>query len=170
MRNSGFQLRVHPTWSLVLASALALALSAGCATRLVPDYDRELATGLRAISASILGLFAGGTGGLSKGTYAKREHTYSQLIGGLQSLRLQSESRPAPDRRISEVLSVPDPDPDCDSDIPTTCSLDYMIGVLEQMRLADRKQGVSTTEVAAFRGSMEGYMHNALTYENALQR
>ncbi len=45
-----------------------------------------------------------------------------------------------------------------------------MIKTMEKMRDTDKSQGITRTEVAAFKGQIEISLDQALTYEKALER
>jgi hypothetical protein len=154
-------------WSLVLVT--------GCAIRLAPNYDKTIIDSLNSANVEVMELFASTSGGVSKETFLEREGKYNKLIGVLDALRLQSSTRPVPRSLLSQVFAS---GPDINSKLedikvleaPSTDSIKLMVNTLTKMRDVDKKQGLTSVEVSAFKGQFEISMDQALTYEKALER
>ncbi|MFC0691138.1 hypothetical protein [Paraburkholderia humisilvae] len=70
---------------------------AACTIQLAPDYDPALSSGIRNVNGDIMSLYASTSMGTSADTFAQRADRYDQIIGTLDALALQSQSRPVPD-------------------------------------------------------------------------
>ena len=53
---------------------------------------------------------------------------------------------------------------------PSATAMEKISEALEKMMDTDRKQGLTATEVEAFKGQVKIYLDQALTYENFLNR
>lgn len=160
-------------WRILLA-LLALLLAAGCATQLAPAYDKAIVDGLRSSNREAMILFATLAAESESKSYPARAATYNQLIGTLDALEMQSRARPMPKgagheaaNKLLEKRGLPVVG---DDEAPSATALNRMSAILSKMRDTDRKQGLSPTEVQAFKGQMSIYMDQAMTYEAFLQR
>ncbi|MFC0396879.1 hypothetical protein [Paraburkholderia rhizosphaerae] len=86
--------RLCRAWVGVVASVLSIA---ACTVQLAPDYDPALSSGIRNVNSEIMSLYSSTSMGTSADTFAERADRYDQIIGSLDALALQSQSRPIPD-------------------------------------------------------------------------
>lgn len=157
--------------------ALLVALSLfGCATQLAPPYDKALVDGLYTVNTETMILLATASGGTKPDTFSTREEKYNALIGQLDALAILAAARPVPKNKVTEAINqllekrgsetvVED-----DATPPSAHAIKKISETLSKMRDTDRKQGVTATEVQAFRGQAVIYFDQAITYENFLQR
>lgn len=150
-----------------------LLVLAGCATQLVPFYDKAIVDGLTAVNVDTMELMAATSGGASKETFAQREGRYNRIIGNFDALALQAAARPEPVNNIPEVVKkmaakrgMTEPM----QVVPSAVAFGEIVKTLTKMRDTDRKQGVTAMEVQAFKGQTLIYLDQALTYEAALER
>lgn len=112
--------------------------------------------------------------GTKQSTYANREPYYNQLIGSFDALVTQANARFTPRNKVrqkaNEALKKKGIPVLEEGEIPSATALERIYTTLVKMRETDQKQGVTLTEVQAFKGQIKIYMDQALTYENALER
>src|SRR5579864_78114 len=103
MKNT--QLRLQKAISLFLF--LTAFVIGGCATQLAPQYDQAILDGLISTNKSAQTFFASLGTQVGKETYQNRTGTYSNLIGSLNALEIQSRSRPIPpDADLVKINSI----------------------------------------------------------------
>lgn len=156
----------------VLLCGLLLVL-AGCATQLVPLYDKAIVDGLTRVNVDTMEMMAAASAGTSKETFSQREARYNRIIGNFDALALQAAARPAPANNIPEMVKkmaarrgIAAPE----QVIPSSVAFGEIVKTITKMRDTDRKQGVTVMEVQAFKGQTLIYLDQALTYEAALER
>lgn len=148
----------------VLIIGFAAAGLAAC--RLAPDYDDEIVQSLNAATEDTSKFFAKIAGGTSSGDYARREESYTALIGKYDALTLRLESRAYPKPTIPFVGNrAPVPE-----QAPSIAPVKKISETLGEMKKFDRARGLKPLEIVAFRKIFEIETRNALTYENALKR
>lgn len=145
-----------------------------CTVQLAPSYNRELVTGITAQNKSTMEFFALMALGAKSTTYVDRESYYIQLIGGFDALVTQANARFTPRNKFrqkaNEALKNKGIPVLEEGEIPSATALGRIYTTLIKMRETDQKQGVTATEVQAFKGQIKIYLDQALTYENALER
>ena len=155
---------------------VAFASLCGCAAQLAPAYDRAVTTGLNRAGVHAMTLLAMTSGGTSRETFPAREERYNAVIGELEALAIWSAARPLPKNRVTDAVNSALERrgaralADDESVPPSASALRRIAETFTRMRDVDRKQGVTATEVAAFRGQALIYFDQAITYENFLQR
>lgn len=153
-----------------------MVLLAGCATQLAPPYDKVVVDGLNATNTEAMTLFASVAAGTKVGDFGTRADKYSQLIGKLDALAILSGSRPMPKNTATDTINraldkrgVP-PLTEDGATPPSWHAIRKISDTVAKMRDTDRKQGVTATEVTAFKGQAAIYFDQAITYENFLLR
>lgn len=150
-----------------------LMILAGCATQLVPFYDKALVKGLTYVNIETMGILAATANGTTSDTFEKREDQYNRVIGNLDALALQSAARPAPKNNVPEAMKKiigARTIVDQSQIISSATALDEIAKTITKMRDTDRKQGITGLESKAFKGQIIIFMDQALTYEAALER
>lgn len=161
--------------ALRLSMLIALVfLLTNCAATLAPSYDKALVDGLTATDTVVMRFFASVYSGTKKETFNQRKEAYSNLIGRFDALVIQAKARPVPKdktiKRANDILSkrgIPIPN---DFKTPSETALARISKTLAKMRDTDKKQGLTATEVQAFKNQVSIYLDQALTYENFLKR
>jgi hypothetical protein len=153
--------------------AITLILNA-CTATLAPGYDKAIVDGLTSTNISVMELFAAISDGTKKDTYSERDAKYNLLIGHFDALELQARSRPEPNDKLIQKANklllkrgVPLPD---SSDVPSAHALNTISKTISKMKVIDKSQGITATEVQAFKNQVSIYMDQALTYESFLKR
>ena len=90
-------------WTTSIALALTLAVAA-CTIQLAPAYDPALVNGMRAVNNDIMQLYATTGMGVEKATFPQRVDEYNRIIGAVDALALESQSRPVPDSAIRDKV------------------------------------------------------------------
>jgi len=160
-------------WQPLILIFFTLILS-GCAVTLAPSYDKALVDGLTSTNTAVMEFFASVSDGTQKDTFSQRKEKYANLVGRLDALELQAKARPVPKNRITEQVNdllrkrgVANLD---DHDAPSATAMAKISETLVKMRDTDQKQGITPTEVQAFKKQVSIYMDQALTYESFLKR
>jgi len=164
------------TWKIMLFG-VCIGL-AGCAVSLAPKFDQHIVDNLTGTSTDVFQLLAEVSGGTTNSDYDKRDSKYNQLIGKLESLVLQINARPVPNnktvnkiiakaneglkkRGVSTLISAGDTS-------PSATALKNVASNIAKMKDTDKKQGVTAFEVQVFKGNIELFFDQALTYERFL--
>ncbi len=150
-----------------------------CAVSLAPKFDQEIVDNLSASSTEIFQLFAEISGGVTSSDFNKREEKYNSVIGKIEALELQIQARPVPKSKLLDkirnkvndrlaqkgqiALAVGDT-------TPSASALFQIRQNLEKMKAADKSNGLTRTEVQAFKGNIEKFLDQALTYEGFLNK
>ncbi|WP_017776872.1 hypothetical protein [Paraburkholderia kururiensis] len=90
------QVRQYCRLGAVLELVIVLVFSA-CTIQLAPAYDPTLLDGIQGVNGDIMKLYATTGMGVDKATFAGRQDQYNRIIGTVDALALQSQSRPVPD-------------------------------------------------------------------------
>jgi hypothetical protein len=158
----------------VVAAFGMVLLFAACSMRMAAHYDQAVVDGLTAISEETMTQLAANAGGTRAATYAKRQKSYNELIGRIDALILQMRARPMPKNRflerVNENLAVRGIQVLKDDQTPSAGALKQVLRTVEKMQEVDKKQGLTATEVTAFKHQVMIYLDQALTYENFLER
>ena len=166
---------LHKRWQATGLVLLVLSL-AGCATQLAPPYDQVVADGITQINTEVMSVFATVSSGTTADTFKSREEKYNSVIGKLDALVIQAGARPVPRNRTTEAINKllqsrgAEPVMDDDGSPPSATALKKVSETITKMRDTDKKQGVTATEVLAFKGQASIALDQATTYENFLQR
>jgi hypothetical protein len=153
-----------------------LFLLSGCATQLAPAYDKAVVDGLLVANTEVMTLLAKGSQGTSQSTFSERENAYNTIVGKFDGLVIQAAARPIPKTKVSERINGVlekrgiEPLQDDDATPPSVQPLKKVVESLTKMRDTDKKQGLTATEVLAFKGQIVILLDQATTYENFLQR
>ena len=89
------------TTSIVLATTVAVT---ACTIQLAPAYDPALVNGIRAVNSDSMQLYATTGMGVDKATFPDRVDEYNRIIGAVDALALESQSRPVPDSAIRDKV------------------------------------------------------------------
>jgi hypothetical protein len=156
----------------------ACLFDAGCAVSLAPKFDQNIVDNLSVTSTEIFQLLAEVSAGTAKTDYDKRDAKYNHVIGKLEALALQINARPVPknkivskiigkandrlkQRGVSTLISSGDT-------APSATAIKNVLANIRKMKDTDKLQGVTAFEVQAFKGNIELFLDQALTYERFL--
>jgi hypothetical protein len=146
---------------------------AGCKTQLAPDYDKAIVESVTSTSEKTMTFLARVADGTSATDFAKREQHYNELIGSFDALEIHAKARPIPSnratKRINKILGTKGKDP-LSSDYPSAFAFEKLSETLKKMKETDKEKGLTPTVVNAFRGQIEIYLDQAITYESFLNR
>lgn len=150
-----------------------LLLITSCKTVLAPAYDKAIVDGVIATSQKTMTFLAGISAGTSKATFDVRENTYNELIGAFDALKLQARARPVPKKvaadKINKLLESRGSNAVTDK-YPSAFAFEKISETLVKMKETDRENGIKPLAMQAFKGMIEIYLDQAITYESFLKR
>ncbi|BBM04250.1 hypothetical protein [Microbulbifer sp. GL-2] len=151
-----------------------LAILISSCTQLAPRYDAELYSDLTEVNAELMQFFSSVSHGTSKNSYKERSQSYHSLIGKIDALVMQSNTRPIPNKgtleEINNYLNSKGTNIAFEAEPPSVASLERISSSLNQMREEDEDKGLRVTAVALFKNEIVISMDQALTYESFLNR
>jgi hypothetical protein len=156
-----------------LGVLLLLGLAWSCKAQLAPAFDKSIVDGLTAANVEAMELFASVSAGSDKADFPDREDKYNAVIGAFDALAIQAGARPIPDSKVRDAVnSVLEKKGIAvlNGDAPSVEPLKLVSKTVTKMRDTDKKQGVTATEAAAFKGVAAISIDQALTYEKFLER
>lgn len=162
-------------------SAIALLFFvASCTVSLAPKFDQGIVDNLSSASAQIFQLLAETSSGAKPAEFPQRAEKYNRLIGTAEALHLQINARPVPDNKTVDKIITKANERLTKRGIstltpvgelaPSATALEEIIVNLTKMRDTDQKQGLTPLEVQAFKGNIQLYLDQALTYEKFLNQ
>lgn len=165
-----------PLKGLVFFAVLSLY---SCAVSLAPKFDQGIVDNLSSTSVEIFQLFAEVSSGTNSADFSKREQKYNTLIGKTEALELQLKARPMPRNKTLEKVINKTNDrlksrgiasPVSIGDAPSAAALEQIVKNLEQMKTSDKNNGLPPATVSLFKGFVQLYLDQALTYERFLNK
>ncbi|QGZ59364.1 hypothetical protein [Paraburkholderia acidiphila] len=103
MKARRFARRLCRTSFAIVAIALCCA---ACTMQLAPSYSASLANGIHDVNADIMSLYSTMGMGTTAGSFASRADRYDEIIGKLDALTLQSQSRPIPNDDVTQKIEA----------------------------------------------------------------
>lgn len=153
---------------------------ANCTVSLAPKFDQGIVDNLSSASAQVFQLLAEVSSGTMPAEFPLIAEKYNSLIGTFEALKLQVNARPVPENKIVEKIiakanarltqrgiSTLTP---VGGIAPSATALEQIVANLTKMRDTDQKQGLKALEVQAFKGNIQLYLDQALTYEKFLNQ
>lgn len=160
-------------FNLPFIALLSFALFIGCQTTLAPAYDQAIVDGVTQNSELALRFFASLEGGTEATDFATREDTYNVLIGAFESLKIQAHSRPVPKNiaidKINELLQAKGSSI-ISGDYPSAFAFGQIADTFKKMKQTDSQNGLKPLALKAFKGQVEIFLDQAITYESFLKR
>lgn len=145
----------------------------GCRTTLAPEYDKAIVDGVTASSKKTMSFLAALSSGVSKEGFKNREQTYNELIGEFEALKLQAKARPLPKNvateKINKLLQTKGSNP-LSENYPSAFAFEEIAKTLVKMKETDSSNGIKPIAVMAFKGQIEIFLDQAMTYESFLKR
>ncbi len=155
---------------LLLLSITALL---SCKASLAPAYDRAIFEGVTENGELAMRFFAEVDGGTDSESFFRRQLIYNQLIGAFESLKLQAKARPVPKNmaldKINLLLQARGSTAITD-DYPSAFAFGEIANTFRKMKQTDSQNGIKPLAVQAFKGQVEIYLDQAITYESFLKR
>lgn len=150
-----------------------IALFYSCEATLAPAYDQAIVEKVTASSDLAMRFFAEVDGGTESESFAVREPVYNILIGSFESLEIQARARPEPKNvaldKINEMLQAKGSN-SITGEYPSAFAFEKIAETFKKMKETDRQNGVKPLALHAFKGQVEIYLDQALTYESFLKR
>ncbi|WP_055437570.1 hypothetical protein [Lacinutrix algicola] len=148
-------------------------LFASCKTYLAPTYNQVIVDKATEATTETYLFFATVTGGRDKDSYSRREDTYNTLISKFETLNLLAKARPIPSnkttQRINNLLAERN-SLSSSNDYPSAFAFNRIVENLVKMKETDQSSGLNPIVIEAFKGEIEIFLDQAITYESFLKR
>lgn len=158
---------------LPLQILLVLLAFSSCEATLAPAYDQAIVGKVTESSDLAMRFFAEVDGGTTNESFAMREPIYNTLIGAFESLKLQAKARPVPNNtaleKINELLKSKESGA-ISGEYPSAFAFEQIALTFKKMKETDREQGIKPLALQAFKGQIEIFLDQAITYESFLKR
>lgn len=156
-------------WPLLIVIG---AIVMGCKTQLAPEYDRAIVKTVTTVSEQSMRFFSSVSKGTTPDTYPVREATYDVLIGTYDALRIKAKARPIPKhvatKKINALLGSRGTA--LSGDYPSAFAFEQISKTFQKMKEKDKASGIKPTAMDAFKGQVQIFLDQALTYESFLKR
>jgi hypothetical protein len=156
---------------------MSLVSLVGCSASLAPQYSQAIVDNLSNGTKESMQLLATVSAGTKSSDFGSRESNYNSIIGTLDALKLQIQSRPSPQTKtLDKILKEMNERlrarglPEVKDINPSLKAIEQIIANVTKMKETDKAQGVTKEEVALFRGSIVLFFDQALTYESFLNK
>lgn len=160
------------TYKLTLL-VFSLLLLASCKTYLAPNYDQVIIDKSTEATTQTFQFFAAIVDGTNQESFATRENNYNTIIGQFETLKLLAKARPIPTNktteRINKLLDQKN-SPTTSNNYPSAFAFKRIVENLVKMKATDKKSGLNPTVIQAFKGEIEIFIDQAITYESFLKR
>ena len=157
---------------LFLYIGLISVVVVSCKVLLAPEYDKEIVESASSASENTMILLAKVSEGTSKSNFSERENEYNDLIGVFDALSIKAKARPLPKnsatKKINELLNTRGNS--ISGDYPSAFAFEEISKTLKKMKETDKNSGLKPILVEAFKGQIEIFLDQALTYESFLKR
>ncbi len=148
-----------------------LVLFTGCQATLAPAYDQAIVEKVTASSDLTMRFFAEVDGGTTSESFAVREPIYNTLIGAFESLKLQAKARPVPKNvALEKILLQAKGSNAISGEYPSAFAFEQIAATFKKMKQTDRENGIKPLALQAFKGQVEIFLDQAITYESFLKR
>ncbi len=158
---------------LPLQILLFFLVVSGCEATLAPAYDQAIVESVTENSELAMRFFAEVDGGTESDSFFTRQSTYNKLIGAFLSLKLQAKARPVPKNvavdKINELLQAKGSNV-ITGDYPSAFAFEQIAKTFIKMKEVDRDRGLKPLALEAFKGQIEIFLDQAITYESFLKR
>ncbi|MCG2419230.1 hypothetical protein K8089_09365 [Aequorivita sp. F47161] len=152
---------------------LSILLLTSCEATLAPAYDQAIVDKVTVSSDLAMRFFAEVDEGTDSISFPVREPVYNQLIGAFESLKLHAKARPVPSdgatKKINALLKSKGSNPIA-GDYPSAFAFEQIAETFQRMKQTDREKGLNPIVIEAFKGQIEIYLDQAMTYESFLKR
>ncbi|WP_111879803.1 hypothetical protein [Aequorivita sp. CIP111184] len=151
----------------------SIILFTGCEATLAPAYDQAIVKSVTENSELAMRFFAELDGGTEVESFELREETYNVLIGAFESLKLQAKARPVPKNvaldKINQLLQARGSN-GITGDYPSAFAFEQIAKTFIKMKVVDSDRGLKPLALEAFKGQVEIFLDQAITYESFLKR
>lgn len=158
---------------LSIIALFSLIVLLGCQAYLAPNYDQAIFKGATENGEVAMRFFAALEYGTESENFYSREPIYNQLIGAFETLKLQAKARPTPNnnalKKINEHLQATGNDA-ITEDYPSAFAFGEIAETFRKMKKVDSENGIKPIVIQTFKGQVEIYLDQAITYESFLKR
>ncbi len=156
-----------------LFTFLGIVLLMGCQATLAPAYDQAIVEKVTESSELAMRFFAELDGGTDSESFFVRQSTYDKLIGAFESLKLQAKARPVPNNMAMDKINASlqaRGSSAITGDYPSAFAFEQIAETFKKMKQTDRDNGIKPLALQAFKGQVEIFLDQAITYESFLKR
>lgn len=156
-----------------LFTFLGIVLLMGCQATLAPAYDQAIVEKVTESSELTMRFFAELDGGTDSESFFVRQSTYDKLIGAFESLKLQAKARPVPNNMAMDKINASlqaRGSSAITGDYPSAFAFEQIAETFKKMKQTDRDNGIKPLALQAFKGQVEIFLDQAITYESFLKR
>lgn len=144
-----------------------------CKTLLAPEYDKAIVESIAFTSEKTMSFLEKVSEGTSKESFSERENEYNVLIGAYDALKIKAKARPIPSnvatKKINELLRAKGSN-SISGDYPSAFAFEKISETLKKMKETDKARGIKPTAMQAFKGMIQIFLDQAITYESFLKR
>ena len=144
-----------------------------CKTLLAPEYDKAIVEAITITSEKTMSFFAEVAEGTSQSNFPEREEAYNRLIGAYDALAIKAKARPIPDnvatKKINQLLGQKGSNP-ISGNYPSAFAFEKISETLMKMKQTDKQKDIGSIAIEAFKGQIEIFLDQAITYESFLKR
>jgi hypothetical protein len=160
----------------VFYSLLLLTLFS-CASSLAPQYNQSIVDNLSKVTKETMQILATVSSGSKASDFGNREAGYNSVLGTLDALKLQLQSRPSPNNKILDKILKKVNErlrerklEEINGINPSLKAIEQITANVIKMKEVDKVQGITAFEASAFKGGITLFFDQALTYEAFLNK
>src|SRR5690606_1922305 len=150
-----------------------IVLLSGCEATLAPAYDQAIVEKVTASRDLAMRCFAEDDGGAEKESFTAREPVYNSLIGAFETLEIQARARTIPKNvaidKVNEMRQAKGSN-SITGEYPSAFAFEKIADTFKKMKDTDKQNGIKSLALQAFKGQVEIYLDQAITYESFLKR
>lgn len=156
-----------------LIVVFSLMILSGCQAYLAPAYDQAIFKGVTENGELALRFFADIEYGTERENFYVREPVYNELIGAFEALKIHTKARPIPNNKFLKKNNQHLKGRGINAmseDYPSAFAFGEIVETFRMMKKVDRENGIKPIAIQAFKGQVEIYLDQAITYESFLKR
>ncbi|TXD69920.1 hypothetical protein [Aequorivita lipolytica] len=164
---------MKPKLYLSFLAFFSIALFTACEATLAPAYDQAIVERVTESSNLAMRFFAELDGGTESESFFMRQPTYNKLIGAFESLKLQARARPLPNSAALEKINAllqSKGSSAITGEYPSAFAFEQIAATFSKMKQTDSENGIKPLALQAFKGQVEIFLDQAITYESFLKR
>jgi hypothetical protein len=163
-------IRFNTVRSMLIYACIASLVS--CAPSLAPQYNQAIVDNMSLASKETLQLLAAVSGGSNASDFGSRESQYNSVIGTLDAIKIQIQARPLPQKKtldkilkkVNEQLKARGKS-EINAITPSLKAIEQIIANVTKMKEVDKAQGITPDEATLFKGNVNLFFDQAITYE-----
>lgn len=167
------QIDFTPKKFSIVPLLVSFIILSSCQATLAPAYDQAIVEKVTESSDLAMRFFSEVDGGVESESFSNRQPTYNILIGAFESLKLQAKARPVPNNvaldKINKLLQSKGSGA-ITEEYPSAFAFQKIAETFAKMKETDKERGIKPIAIQAFKGQVEIFLDQAITYESFLKR